>query len=267
MGALTLGPLVLSLDRAYAALGFIVLIVAAEVWARRGRPEVANWAWGAALAAFAGARLGFVLTNLQDYAAAPWTALAVWQGGFAPWWGVAAGAATSVWSARRHPAVRRAAPALGVAAVLAWWLPTGLLSPAPGDLGIVMPSLTLPALDGTAVELAAAGQPTVVNVWATWCPPCRREMPLLIAAARETPDVRVLLVNQRETSETVRAFLVAQGLPEDGVLLDRTGAVGNLLDVAGLPTTFAFDAHGQLAAVHVGEISAAALRGLIDRAR
>ncbi len=267
MGALTLGPLVLSLDRAYAALGFLVLVVAAEVWARRGRPEVANWAWATAMVVFVGARVGFVLTNLQDYAAAPWTALAVWQGGFAPWWGVAAGVATSAWSTRRHPAVRRAAPALGLAALLSWWLPTGLLSPAPGDLGVTMPSLTLPALDGAAVDLAALGRPTIVNVWATWCPPCRREMPLLIAAARETPDVRVLLVNQRETTETIRAFLEAQGLPEDGVLLDRTGAVGSQLDVAGLPTTVAFDAEGRLVDVHVGEISAAALRGLIDRVR
>jgi cytochrome c biogenesis protein CcmG, thiol:disulfide interchange protein DsbE len=213
MGALTLGPLVLSLDRAYAGLGFLVLIVAAEVWARRGRPEVAAWAWRTAVATFVGARLGFVLTHLDDYAAAPWTILAIWQGGFAPWWGVALGAAHSALEARRHPALRSAAPALGAAALLAWWLPAGLLTPAAASAGVVLPRLTLTTLAGEPVSLAASGTPTVVNVWATWCPPCRRELPLLVAAAAATPDVRVLLVNQGEGAATVRTYLEAQGLP------------------------------------------------------
>jgi cytochrome c biogenesis protein CcmG, thiol:disulfide interchange protein DsbE len=267
MGALTLGPLVLSLDRAYAALGFLVLIVAAEVWARRGRPELAGWAWRAAVATFVGARLGFVAPNAGDYAAAPWSVLAVWQGGFAPWWGVAAGAATTWLEARRHPSVRAAAPTIALAALLAWWLPAGLLTPGPAASGVVMPALTLATLAGEPVALADAGTPTIVNVWATWCPPCRRELPLFFAAAADTPDVRVLLVNQGEGPETVRRYLEAAGLPDDGVLLDGRNAVGSALRVAGLPTTFAFDARGRLVDLHVGELSAAGLRGLLERSR
>jgi cytochrome c biogenesis protein CcmG, thiol:disulfide interchange protein DsbE len=267
MGALTLGPLVLSLDRAYAGLGFIVLIVAAEAWARRGHPEIGAWAWRTSVATFVGARLGFVLMHLDDYLAAPWTVLAIWQGGFAPWWGVALGAANTALEARRHPVLRSAAPTLGVVALLAWWLPAGLLTPAPASTNIVLPGLTLTDLGGEPVELASDGTPTVVNVWATWCPPCRRELPLLVAAAAATPDVRVLLVNQGEGAATVRAYLEAQRLPADGVLLDGRGAVGAALRVAGLPTTFAFDADGRLIDLHVGELSTASLRGLIQRAR
>jgi cytochrome c biogenesis protein CcmG, thiol:disulfide interchange protein DsbE len=267
MGALTLGPLVLSLDRAYAALGFLVLIVAAEMWARRGRPELATWAWRAAIATFVGARLGFVATHLSDYGAAPWTVLAFWQGGFAPWWGVAVGAATTAVEVRRNAAVMRGAPVIALTALLAWWLPAGLLTPGPAASGVVMPVLTLPTLAGEPVALAGAGTPTVVNVWATWCPPCRRELPLLVAAAASTPDVRILLVNQGEGAEVVRQYLRAAGLPADGVLLDGRGALGSALRVAGLPTTFAFDAGGRLVDLHVGELSAAALRGLIERAR
>jgi cytochrome c biogenesis protein CcmG, thiol:disulfide interchange protein DsbE len=267
MGALTLGPLVVSLDRAYAALGFLVLIVVAEAWARRGRPELAVWAWRAAAATFLGARLGFVVTNLSDYAAAPWAVLAVWQGGFAPWWGVAIGAATTAFEAWRHAAVRAAAPTIAVAALLAWWLPAGLLTPGPAASGVVLPALALTTLGGEPVALAGSGAPTVVNVWATWCPPCRRELPLLVAAAAATPDVRVLLVNQGEGAETVRRYLDAAGLPDDGVLLDGRNSVGSALRVAGLPTTLAFDAGGDLVDLHVGELSAAALRGLIERAR
>jgi hypothetical protein len=81
-------------------------------------------------ATFVGARLGFVAPTLSDYAAAPWTALAFWQGGFAPWWGVAIAAVAHGDRGVAHPAVRRVAPAIGRGALLAWWLPAGLLTPA-----------------------------------------------------------------------------------------------------------------------------------------
>jgi len=268
VGALTLGPLVLSLDRAFAALGFAVLLLAAEAWARRGRrPEASAWAWRTAALTFVGARAGFVLSNLADYAAAPWTALAFWQGGFAPWWGVASGAAYALWAMRRDVTLRRTIPTVGVLALLAWWLPSAVLSPAPAASGVVIPAVVLADLGGGQVDLGAQGLPTVVNVWATWCPPCRRELPLFSAAARATPDVRVLLVNQREGADTVRGYLAAQGLSEAGVLLDRTGEVGARLNVAGLPTTFAFDAEGRLVDLHVGELSAARLRAMIAQLR
>ncbi len=265
MGALTLGPLVLSLDRAYAGLGFAVLLLGAEWLARRGRPEVASWGWQAALAAFVGARAGFVLVNLEHYGAAPAAILAIWQGGFEPWWGVAAAAAASVVFAVRAPALRRVAPSLGVVALAAWWLPSALFTPSGHVSAARLPPLELETLEGQIVSLVDLGEPSVVNVWATWCPPCRREMPILFEAADATPGVRVWLVNQRESPAAVRAYLDAAGLPHDGVLLDPSGALGSALRVAGLPTTFAFDAQGALIHVHVGEISAPALRSLMAR--
>jgi thioredoxin-like negative regulator of GroEL len=63
----------------------------------------------------------------------------------------------------------------------------------------------------------------------------------------------------------VRAYLDRVGLPHTGTVLDRRGEVGDELRVAGLPTTFAFDTEGRLVDVHVGEISAAALRALVAR--
>lgn len=267
MGALTLGPLVLSLDRAYAGLGFAVLLLGAELLSRRAGAPVAAWGWRAAAVAFVGARLGFVATHASDFAAAPLAALAFWQGGFAPWWGVAAAAALTAAEAWRQPSVRRVAPGLGAAALLAWWLPAGLLAPAPADLGVAIPALALEALDGGAVDLAARGTPTVVNVWATWCPPCRRELPAFAAVAAAAPDVRVLLVNQGEDPGTVATYLAREGLPTRGVLLDRRQQVGMALQAAGLPTTFAFDAEGRLVDVHVGEISAPALRSMVASLR
>lgn len=267
MGALSIGPLVLSLDRAYAGLGFLVLLGGAEVLARRGRPDLAAWAWYAALAAFVGARLGFVLANLDFYRSTPGAVVAIWQGGFAPWWGVAAAALVSLGFAWRSPALRPSMAALGVAAIVAWWLPANLLTPAAGATGLSLPALTLASLDGPETRLDRLGSGSIVNVWATWCPPCRRELPVLFAAAEQHPDVAVLLVNQRESAALVRGYLDGAGFPSTGVLLDPDGVVGAALRVAGLPTTFAFDASGTLVDVHVGEISAPALAAMIARVR
>ncbi len=267
MGALTLGPLVLSLDRAYAGLGFVVLLLGAELLARRGRPELVVWGWQAALAAFLGARAGFVITNLDYYLDSPAAIVAIWQGGFASWWGVAAAGMVTLVHALRVPAVRRTAPSLGLVALAAWGLPSAVLTPALDVSSVRMPELQLESLVGEPVAIAELGAPAVVNVWATWCPPCRRELPILFDAARATPDVEVLLVNQRESAGVVRGYLTSAGFPFDGVVLDRAGALGSALQVAGLPTTFAFDADGRLVDVHVGEISAPALRALMAKLR
>jgi thiol-disulfide isomerase/thioredoxin len=267
MGAVTLGPLVISQGRAYAALGFVVLIVLAEILGRRSKLNLADWGWRTLLVTFLGARLGFVTLHARDYVAEPWTALFFWQGGFHAPIGIAAGAAFSAYLAYRHPPMRRAIAGIGAAALLAYLLPTGLLSPAPASSGVSLPVLYLTDLDGGEVALAGSGRPTIVNVWATWCPPCRRELPLLTQAAAENRDVRILLINQRESQALVRGYLREQGLGEAGVLLDHQGLISTFLDVAGLPTTFAFDAGGNLVDVHLGEISAAGLRGMINRAR
>jgi cytochrome c biogenesis protein CcmG, thiol:disulfide interchange protein DsbE len=267
MGALTIGPLVLSLDRAFAALGFMVLLLGAEWLARRGRSELSGWAWSAAAVTFLGARATFVAANLDDYLRDPASIVAIWQGGFAPLGGLAVGAAYTVWRARRSPVVRARAPILAALALAAWLVPAALFTPAVGSLDVRVPAVTLPTLDGTPVSLGDGGVPSIVNVWATWCPPCRRELPLLIATAAATPDVRVLLVNQGEGADTVASYLEREGLAADGVLLDRRGAVGAALRVAGLPTTMSFDADGRLVGVHVGELSAPALRRLVAGVR
>jgi cytochrome c biogenesis protein CcmG, thiol:disulfide interchange protein DsbE len=267
VGALTLGPFVLSLERAYAAFGFALLLIAAEVWARRRRePEVSAWAFTTVWVVFVFARIGFVATNWNAFAAAPWTIFAFWQGGFAPWWGIAAGAIGSAFGAARGGALRRAAPTIGLAALLAWLLPSGLLGAAPGAAEATLPTESLTALAGGSVTLARVGEPQIINVWATWCPPCRRELPLLFAAAEANSDVRIWLVNQRESAAVVDAYLRAEGFGRAGVLLDVAGVVGGHFQVAGLPTTLAFDRSGGLVDLHVGELSAVTLERLLSAA-
>jgi thiol-disulfide isomerase/thioredoxin len=135
-----------------------------------------------------------------------------------------------------------------------------LALPAATAPGVPLPALNLSALDGRSVPLAGfRGRPVVVNLWATWCPPCRRELPLLQQAQSEHADLHVVFVDQGETPEQVTRFLGAQGLPLRNVLLDPALSAGAAFGQRALPTTLFFDAGGRLVATRVGALSAATL--------
>jgi len=222
-------------------------------------PRDAGWAWAAALAVFVGARLGYVIENLALFARDPVAVLQFWQGGFSPWWGVAAGAlaaARAVWRGRET--LRGAA--LPAALALATWLVVPALFSAAPTTAQRLPSLTLETLAGGELDLASLeGQPVVLNLWATWCPPCRRELPMLAAAARTYPDVRFVFAAQAEPRATVARYLEEEGLELDLVLLDTRGSLGAAFGSVGLPTTLFFDAAGDHVLTHFGEVSSVAM--------
>ncbi|MDE2606961.1 MAG: TlpA family protein disulfide reductase [Burkholderiales bacterium] len=100
-------------------------------------------------------------------------------------------------------------------------------------------------LDGKPVAVPAAGKPTVVNFWATWCPPCRAEMPLLQQMAEFYGErLAFQAVNFKERAVTVQRHLreANWSIP---VVLDPLGAGAQAWRVQVFPTTFGFDARGQ----------------------
>ncbi len=125
-----------------------------------------------------------------------------------------------------------------------------------------MPQLVLTDLNGREIALGKPGQPKVINLWATWCPPCRREMPMLIEVGTHS-QVPVLLANQGEDEATIRAFLIQQGLADNAVLADPRGELGRTVASPALPTTLFVNAAGEIVDVHAGEISRAALTAAI----
>ena len=154
----------------------------------------------------------------------------------------------------KRPGLRLPLVVLAVLAVagLAWWL----LRPAP-TYARTLPQLTLERLEGGQLTLSEArGQPVVVNLWATWCPPCRRELPMLAAAAKANPDVRFYFADQGEAKDLVEKFLAER--PElglQGVLLDGGSQLSNAFGAVGLPVTLFFDASGNHVLSHMGEVS------------
>lgn len=117
------------------------------------------------------------------------------------------------------------------------------------------PRIDLPTLDGTVWSLAAqSGRPVLLNFWASWCAPCRNEMPSLeiLSQRYEDSGLQVIAVNFREADATVRRFVDATGLRLP-VLRDADGAVARSLGVHTFPTTVAIDRQGRARFSVVGE--------------
>lgn len=264
----SIGPLPLAV--AWVLAGWLVAIGVAR-WLRPppqpGQPTAGALLLDMLLLGLLGGRLGFVLLHWRDYLADPWALLRMGDGGFLPLVAVLVGAAWALWRLRRWPALRRPVWAGSVAGVLVW----AALSFGVAHLQqarIALPELTLHTLQGQPVALAdRGGKPVVVNLWATWCGPCRREMPLFAAAQQREPGVHFVFVNQGETVEEVQAFLGSQRLSLNNVLLDADSVTAERLQVHAYPTTLFFDSGGRLQDLHMGELSAAGLQAKLDTLR
>jgi thiol-disulfide isomerase/thioredoxin len=121
--------------------------------------------------------------------------------------------------------------------------------------------VSLTTLSGAPTTLAAlaAGKPMVVNLWASWCPPCRREMPVLSAAQQHDSGVTFVFVNQGENALVAANYLATESFVLSNVLLDGGTLLGKVIGSTALPTTLFYDARGRLVDTHLGALSAASL--------
>ena len=221
------------------------------------------------LAALVAARVVFVLTWLDLYRDAPWTMLDLRDGGFTPWAGVVAALLVALWRGSKQAALRKPL-ILGLAAgVLTWGALQGAMRLTTGPEEAWLPAVRLTTLAGESVDLTtlAAGQPLVVNLWASWCPPCRREMPVLAAAQQRESGVRFVFANQGEDAAPVLRYLANNGLKLSHVVFDPSATLGSSVGSRALPTTLFFDATGRLVDTHLGELSAASLASKLQPLR
>jgi cytochrome c biogenesis protein CcmG/thiol:disulfide interchange protein DsbE len=130
-------------------------------------------------------------------------------------------------------------------------------------IGKPAPQFALAAVEGLDVPgfdtAALSGEVTVVNVFASWCIPCRAEHPLLETLRAET-GVRMYGINQADAPENARAFLAELGNPYDAVGADRDRRISIDWGVYGVPETFVVDASGTITFKHVGPLSVQSLR-------
>ncbi len=126
------------------------------------------------------------------------------------------------------------------------------------------PALLLADFEGVLV--GQRGRPVVVNIWASWCAPCRTEMPLLQeAASTYASDAVILGVASNDDPREAQRFLSDMGLTYTNVF-DRTGVIRVALGLTAYPTTFVFGADGTIRARVDGGISEQKLAGLIEDA-
>jgi cytochrome c biogenesis protein CcmG, thiol:disulfide interchange protein DsbE len=159
---------------------------------------------------------------------------------------------------------------LALAALFAYGL-TGDPQKLPSTLiGKPAPRLALAPLEGLMqagrpvpglvdTDLVAAGTPSVVNFWASWCAPCVAEHPLLIELARQT-GVRLVGINHKDSAANARRFLGRYGNPFERVAVDSDGRAAIEWGVYGMPETFVIDGRGAIVFKHVGQITAETLR-------
>lgn len=258
MTEIAIGPLVLPTA---LLINFGAIITAAALGDRVARREgvrVGRGLWLVMVVAVLVARAAFAMQYRGHYADEPWRLLDMRDGGFRPAAGWVAAIVAGAWLAWRRPFQRKVVLAGVVAGALVWVVGTVALSfySTSGKL----PDLTLTDLAGEAVPMSAfAGKLVVVNLWASWCPPCRREMPVLERAQRATPGVAFVFVNQGESAQTIGSYLKTESLALKNMLLDPTGSVAAAANAPGLPTTLFFDATGKLVDRRMGELSPATL--------
>lgn len=122
--------------------------------------------------------------------------------------------------------------------------------PAPVFTLPAVPDLGVPGFDTAGLK----GEVSVVNVFASWCIPCRDEHPLLVAL-RDVAGIRLFGINQADAPENARAFLAELGNPYDAVGADRDRRVSIDWGVYGVPETFVVDAGGVITFKHVGPLT------------
>ena len=257
--ALIIGPLALP----YALL-LLYLVVASSmlVGARISRNTgvaVEPMLWKTLLIGLVVARFAFVWEFRAAYMVSPLSMLDIRDGGWNATAGFIAAWLFALSRYGRRPALRKPMQAALLTGSMVWLLGSITLSLRP-ETGQEMPALGFPSLEGQTVQLADfKGKPTVVNLWATWCPPCVREMPVLQKAQIDLPGVNFVFLNQGEAPANVGAWLQARKLTLGNVLLDPTRTAGATFQQSALPMTLFFDAKGRLVSTRIGELSSATL--------
>jgi cytochrome oxidase Cu insertion factor (SCO1/SenC/PrrC family)/thiol-disulfide isomerase/thioredoxin len=132
------------------------------------------------------------------------------------------------------------------------------LTPAPGGTGKA-PGFELATTDGRKLGLAdLAGAAAVINFWATYCPPCKAEMPLLQQQVGQQSGVRLVLIDEGDGAQAARSFLSAVGVRQAS-LLDSDLAAGHAYGVSALPMTVFVRADGTISGRQIGQLSESVL--------
>jgi thiol-disulfide isomerase/thioredoxin len=260
MLSISIGPFALSVSLFITIIGIIIFWATTHWLTRKSleKKQAVDTIFTALWVGFVIARLAFVLTLWSEYKADWWQIFNIRDGGFIPYYGWIASVFILIVASSRHRKISQIYLKASIATLC-------VIGPLKYTAFLYNAEVGLPQSQvhnsiGDKISLQTfKGKPLVINYWATWCPPCRKEMPVLQTAQQLHANVTFLFVNQGEDSSTVSEFLQSQGLELDNVFYDPASQLSRESGAAGLPTTLFFDASGKLIANRMGELSQASL--------
>ena len=260
---LQIGPLVLPTAVLFMLIAVTVAAFIGRWFGRRVGVDVEPILFQTLVVGVVVARLAFVLQYSTTYLASPLAIFDIRDDGWRPLAGFAAAWLFVLVLQFKKPILRKPLLAAVFAGTMVWG--GGIFSLSHPSDEQKLPTLALVSLQGSTVDLAQfEGKPTVINLWATWCPPCVREMPVLHEAQAANLAVNFVFINQGESAQRVGPWLAARNLLLSNVLLDTQGQAPEVFKLRGLPTTLFFDAKGRLVSTRTGELSAASLTEKLD---
>lgn len=266
--AIHLGPFMLPWTLTILMVAILVSVIVGKLTYRYFGLDASQWStfkdsiWSGILLGLLCARIGFVLLNLEVYLDHPIEIIKIQDKGLNLYLGLIAAFLWIIWKNRF----------LNKSFVILLLIIFSLLSVSAHYTHQQIqlryqqfPDVQLLNLQQQPIKLTKyLGKPTVLNLWASWCPPCRREMPVLDKAQKNNPNIQFVFINQNEDAKTVQHYLQQHGLHLDQVLLDADSLTAQKIGMFGLPSTLFFNAQGQLVDTHMGEITHAALHQKIQ---
>ncbi|WP_419225310.1 prolipoprotein diacylglyceryl transferase family protein [Acinetobacter sp. A2] len=266
--ALHIGPLMLPWQIVLLLTGLVLVYGAGRYFRHKQQWPEPSWCifsnslWTSLWVGLIAARLVFVLMHADLYLATPLDIIKIQDKGFHFYGGLIAGIGWFLWKNRALANLPKAiliALFVAIQLCLNWGIQTVL--PQQNQY----PDLQFQNLQQQQVPLQHwVSKPTVINLWASWCPPCHREMPVLHQAQQDYPDIHFVMLNQGETTDTVQDYLRQHGFNFQHVLFDPQGDMATQMNMYGLPSTLFFNAQGQLVHRHMGELTQPMLRRYIN---
>lgn len=266
MMSLSIGPISLPFDRFLILVCLAITFIVGAFAAKKSKISIDGSIAGIFLLSMLAARISFVIQYWAEYQQDIWSVIDIRDGGFDAWAAIIVGLVSLIVFAWKQPKARKALIKAYLVGVCVWGITTFTLQMLK-NTAQQLPTIMVQQLDGVVVDLnkVEQGKPRVINLWATWCPPCRREMPVLQEAQQEMTDVGFVFVNQGEHSEVIEQFLSREDLALSNVMADTRGVLGYQIGSRALPTTLFINAQGKLVDAHLGELSKASLKAKLEK--
>ncbi|MES2027497.1 MAG: TlpA disulfide reductase family protein [Pseudomonadota bacterium] len=213
-----------SLAIPYSLILIAVAVLLGNVIAKRvdkgTEKTIENHFFKILIVAVLAARIAFVIQYRAAYFSSPLDILDIRDGGWNAQAGAIAAWAYALLLIKGKTYLRKPLLLVMFCSSLVWIAGTVALAMLIKDAR-PMPDLKLHSMNGDEVYLVKLkGKPTVINFWATWCPPCQREMPVLEKAQQQNPSINFVFINQGESKQQVEQFLASNRLRIRNVLMD-----------------------------------------------